>query len=75
MKTQLADKAVQAAKAAAVALAGKQAIVGQLQQEMKEAESVVAEESSSLQRVQANANVAVEAAKQAQQQVKVISRR
>lgn len=44
-------------------------MVGQLQREMKEAETVVQEESSSLQRVQVNADAAEQAAKQAQQQV------
>lgn len=69
VKTQLADKAIQAAKAAEAALVGKQALVEQLQREMKEAETVVAEEKSSLQQVQINADAAEEAAQQAQQQV------
>lgn len=41
MKSQLAEKALQAAKAAEAALAGKQSIVEQLEQEVREAEAVV----------------------------------
>lgn len=70
VKAQLANKAIKAAQAAEAALAGKAAVVGQLQREMKEAETVIQEETISLQRMQTNANAAEQAAKQAQQQVK-----
>jgi len=69
VKAQLAEKAVQAAKAAEAALSGKEAMVEQLREEMKEARSVVQEETSSLQRAQINANAAVQAAQQSQDQV------
>jgi len=48
VKHQLADKAVAAAKAAEAALAGKQQILEQLQDEVHEAEIIVQEESYSL---------------------------
>lgn len=41
VKEQLAEKAVEAAKAADAALAGKEALVQQLQEEIKEADVVV----------------------------------
>lgn len=41
VKEQLAEKAVQAAKAAEAALAGKEALVEQIQEEIKEGETVV----------------------------------
>jgi len=69
VKAQLAEKAVQAAKAAEMALSGKEAMVEQLQEEVKEARSVVQEETSSLHRAQVNANAAVQAARQSQDQV------
>ena len=69
MKAQLADKAIQAAKAAEAALSGKQIIVDQLEEEIKEAQSVVREEAVSLQQTKANVNAAVHAARQSTQQV------
>lgn len=44
-------------------------MVEQLREEVKEARSVVQEETSSLQQAQANVNVAVQAARQSQDQV------
>jgi len=44
-------------------------MVEQLREEVKEAKSVVQEETSSLQQAQANLNVAVQAARQSQDQV------
>lgn len=41
VKQQLAEKAMEAAKAAEAALSGKEALVAQLQEELKEAEIVV----------------------------------
>lgn len=41
VKTQLAEKAMEAAKAAEAALCGKEALVSQIQDELKEAEVVV----------------------------------
>lgn len=52
------NSALQAAKAAEAALAGKQSIVEQLEQEVREAEAVVQEEGASLQQAQANVNAA-----------------
>lgn len=69
MKAQLADKALQAAKAAEAALAGKQSIVDHLEQEVRDAESVVQEEGSSLQHAQSNVNAAMQAEQQATLQV------
>lgn len=69
VKAQLAEKAVQAAKAADEVLSGKEAMVKQLREEVNEARSVVQEETSSLQQAQANVNTAVQAAQQSQNQV------
>lgn len=69
VKTQLAEKALQAAKAAEAALAGKQAVVEQLQQEVKEAEAVVAENTAAVHQQQGTVNSAVQAAQQATAQV------
>lgn len=69
VKTQLAEKALQAAKAAEAALAGKQAVVEQLQQEVKEAEAVVAENTAAVHQQQGTVNAAVQAAQQATAQV------
>ncbi|XP_016969663.1 uncharacterized protein LOC108037572 [Drosophila rhopaloa] len=66
VKHQLAEKAIAAAKAAEAALAGKQQILEQLQDEVHEAEIIVQEESYSLVGSQANLNAAVATAKQAQ---------
>lgn len=57
---QLIASALQAAKAAEAALAGKQSIVEQLEQEVREAEAVVQEEGASLQQAQANVNAAMQ---------------
>lgn len=70
VKAQLAEKALQAAKAAEAALAGKQSIVEQMEQQVREAESVVQEEGSSLQQAQSNVNAAMQAAQQATTQVR-----
>lgn len=56
---------MQAAKAAEAALAGKQAVVEQLQQEVKEAEAVVNENSQSSHSQEATISAAVVAAQQA----------
>lgn len=69
MKTQLAEKAVEAAKAAEEVLSRKKVIVDQLQEEVKEAQSVVQEESSSWEREQSDVNAAMQAARQSQDQV------
>ncbi|KAH8343927.1 hypothetical protein KR084_001995 [Drosophila pseudotakahashii] len=69
VKSELAAKAAQSARAAEAALAGKQQIVEQLQQEMTEADAVVSEVTSSLQNTQANANAAASAAHEAQTQL------
>lgn len=66
VKTQLAEKAVEAAKAAEDVLTRKKVIVDELQEEVKEAQSVVQEESTSLEQEQVNVNAAVQAARQSQ---------
>lgn len=70
MKAQLAEKAMQSAKAAEAALAGKEAIFEQMQEEVKEAQSVVKEETNSLGNARKNANAAINAVRETQQQVK-----
>ncbi|EDW24622.1 GL23291 [Drosophila persimilis] len=69
IKSELADKAVQSARAAEAALAGKQQILEQLEVEQREAEAVVNEVTNSLQSTNANAAVANTAAVEAQKQV------
>ncbi|EDW98698.1 uncharacterized protein LOC6538462 [Drosophila yakuba] len=66
VKHQLAEKAIAAAKAAEAALAGKQQIMEQLQDEVHEAEIIVQEETYSLVGSQSNVNAAVATAKQCQ---------
>ncbi|EDW84952.1 uncharacterized protein Dwil_GK14387 [Drosophila willistoni] len=66
VKVQLADKAIAAAKAAEAALAGKQQLLEQLTEEVREAENVFQEESSSMNGSQCNLDSAANAAKQAQ---------
>ncbi|KAH8406998.1 hypothetical protein KR222_003538 [Zaprionus bogoriensis] len=73
VKTQLAEKALAAAKAADAALAGKQQIVDQLEAEVHEGELVVREESASLQSSQGNCAAAAQAAKQSNVQIKVLT--
>ncbi|XP_030369518.1 uncharacterized protein LOC115620430 [Scaptodrosophila lebanonensis] len=73
VKTQLAEKAGAAAKAAEAALAGKQQIVDQLESEVREAELVVQEQGSSLQNTQCNCNAAAKAAKQSGIQLKTLT--
>lgn len=70
VKTQLAEKALQAAKAAEAALSGKQAVVEQLQQQVKEAEGVVAENTAAVHQQQSTVNAAVQAAQQASAEVR-----
>lgn len=48
VKTQLAEKAMEAAKAAEAALSGKEALVAQIQEELKEAEVVVSNNQNNL---------------------------
>lgn len=69
VKCELAERAAQSARAAEAALAGKQQIVEQLETEMVEAESVVNEITTSLQSTQNNANLAMQAAVEAQNQL------
>ncbi|XP_043654906.1 uncharacterized protein LOC122621188 [Drosophila teissieri] len=66
VKHQLAEKAIAAAKAAEAALAGKQQIMEQLQDEVHEAEIIVQEETYSLVGSQSNVNAAMATAKQCQ---------
>lgn len=70
VKTQLADKACAAAKAANAALARKEAIVAQLDMEVRESELTVRNEAGYLQTAQANCESAAQASKQAALQLK-----
>lgn len=65
MKIQLAEKAIQAARAAEVALYGKMAMVGQLEHEFREAQSILGEEVCSFQKTYAMLQNALVAAAQA----------
>ncbi|XP_030563824.1 uncharacterized protein CG45076-like [Drosophila novamexicana] len=69
VKIQLAEKALQSARAAEAALAGKQQIMEQLDGEHREAEAVVQDVSNSLQNTQANAVAANDAANEAKTQL------
>ncbi|KAH8417624.1 hypothetical protein KR222_002863 [Zaprionus bogoriensis] len=69
VKSELADKALQSARAAEAALAGKQQIVEQLDAEHREAQAVVQEVTTSLQNTQGNAAAASDAATEAKSQV------
>ncbi|TMW53844.1 hypothetical protein DOY81_001129, partial [Sarcophaga bullata] len=73
VKMQLAEKAMQAAKAAEAALAGKQEMVETLEQEVREAEIVLQEQSASLQNAQQNVQAAMQAYQQAQSQFKTLT--
>lgn len=55
-KFQLAEKAIQAAKAAQAALSAKKMILEELERELREAEIVVQDLSSSIQQSESNAN-------------------
>lgn len=72
-KFQLAEKAIQAAKAAQAALSAKQAIVEELERELRESETVVQDLSSSIQQSEANTNAALRAAQQAAAQLKMLT--
>lgn len=50
---------------------GKQAVVAQLQQEVKEAEAVVREEMASIHQTKLHVDRSVQAAKQAEHEVKI----
>lgn len=69
VKTQLAEEAEQASEAAAAALAGKQALVDELEGEMTEAEKVVEEEAKVLQESQQHSEAAVQTAQMAGEEV------
>ncbi|XP_008544205.1 uncharacterized protein LOC103568938 [Microplitis demolitor] len=74
IKSQLADKAVSAAKAAEAILIGKMSVVTQLQQEVKEAQAVVDEELSSIRRSKDLVKSAVIAAQQTAEEYKTLNK-
>ncbi|KAM8702995.1 hypothetical protein ACLKA7_005352 [Drosophila subpalustris] len=74
VKSELAERALQSARAAEAALAGKQQIVEQLQSEHTEAQAVVQEVTNSLQNTQTNAAAASDAALEAKNQVNYLKR-
>ena len=69
MKTQLAEKAYDAAEAAEAALTGKESIVVRLEEELSDAEKVAQEECASLHEIQQQDQEAVKAAQLASQEV------
>ncbi|KAH8290631.1 hypothetical protein KR054_004641, partial [Drosophila jambulina] len=73
IKTELAEKAFQSAKAAEAALLGKELMVQQLEKETQEANAVIEGEKAALKSVEANMNSAVEATKAATQQFEALS--
>nr|XP_041632880.1 uncharacterized protein LOC108076209 isoform X2 [Drosophila kikkawai] len=73
IKTELAEKAFQSAKAAEAALCGKQHMVHQLEKATQEASAVIEGETAALQTIEANMNAAVEATKAATQQFEALS--
>lgn len=72
-KSALAEKAIQAAKAAQAALAAKKAILDELERELREAEMVVQDLSSSIQQSEGNSQAALRAYQQAQTQLKMLT--
>lgn len=72
-KFQLAEKAIQAAKAGQAALSAKQSIVEQLERELRESEVVVQDMSSSIQQSEVNTGAALRAAQQAAAQLKMLT--
>ncbi|XP_057323396.1 uncharacterized protein LOC130666426 isoform X2 [Microplitis mediator] len=74
IKSQLADKAVSAAKAAEAILIGKMSVVTQLQQEVKEAQAVVDEEIASIRRSKDLVKSAVIAAQQTAEEYKTLNK-
>ncbi|XP_030563826.1 uncharacterized protein LOC115764747 isoform X2 [Drosophila novamexicana] len=74
VKVELAEKALQSARAAEAALAGKQQIVEQLEMEHHEAEAVVQEVNNSLHNTQTNAAAANDAAAEARNQLAALMR-
>lgn len=72
-KIVLAEKAIQSAKAAQAALSAKEAILNELMRELREAEMVVQDLSSSIQQSESNANSALKAYQQAQVQLKMLT--
>lgn len=66
----MAEKAIVAAKAAEAALSGKEVVVHQLEQEIKEALAVVHEETNALQQTESNVEAAIRAEQEAQQEVR-----
>jgi hypothetical protein len=72
-KFLLAEKAIQAAKAAQAALSAKQAILDELEREVREAEMVVQDLSSSIQQSEANSNAALKAYQQTMTLLKMLT--
>ncbi|KAH8313189.1 hypothetical protein KR067_001559 [Drosophila pandora] len=73
IKNEYADKATAAAKAAEAVLAGKSQVLDQLDAEVHEAEVVVQEENQELATAETNAQLALKANHQAQQELKMLS--
>ncbi|KAF7987270.1 hypothetical protein HCN44_003032 [Aphidius gifuensis] len=73
VKLQIAEKAKDAAKMAETALSGREAVVGQLQQEVKEAEAVVREEIISIKTTKSHVQSSIQAAREAQQELKTLT--
>lgn len=73
IKNEYADKATAAAKAAEAVLAGKSQVLDQLDAEVHEAEVVVQEENQELATAETNAQLALKAHHQAQQELKMLT--
>ncbi|XP_017046984.1 uncharacterized protein LOC108092048 [Drosophila ficusphila] len=73
IKTEYADKATAAAKAAEAVLSGKAQVLEQLEAEVREAESVVQEENQEFITADANAQLAIKAHKLGQEELKMMT--
>ncbi|CAD6201323.1 GSCOCG00000124001-RA-CDS [Cotesia congregata] len=74
VKSQLADRAIRAAKAAEAALSGKIALLEQLGEETKEAQIVFQDGSLELEQIRKSTNAAIRVARDSRQQYKTLSR-
>ncbi|XP_008544065.1 uncharacterized protein LOC103568846 [Microplitis demolitor] len=74
VKTQLADKAIRASKAAEAALSGKIALLEQLAEETKEAQIVFQDGSLELEQVRTSTNAAMRVARDSRQQLQMLTK-
>ncbi|KAH0548388.1 uncharacterized protein LOC123273646 [Cotesia glomerata] len=74
VKSQLADRAIRAAKAAEAALSGKIALLEQLGEETKEAQIVFQDGSLELEQVRKSTNAAIRMARDSRQQLQMLTK-